>query len=94
MNINHAMPMNMTGFVFYYLAKGDKTIASAYYTKGNVRFTIGKYDRNATAYGYFEDSLLTTGWGVLEIKLGSDTEASDDAAMFTVGALEGLLTAK
>ena len=55
---------------------------------------MNKYDRNATAYGCFDDGLLTTGWGVLEIWLGPNEHVSDDDAMFTAGALEGVLTAK
>lgn len=47
-------------------------------------------DRKAVAFGYFNDTFLSTGWSVLEIHTG---EAADDKAMFCAGYLEGFLTA-
>ncbi|XP_049738490.1 phospholipase B-like 1 [Elephas maximus indicus] len=51
-------------------------------------------DKKGDAYGYYNDSVLTTGWGVLEIKAGYGSQAlSNDIIMFAAGYLEGYLTA-
>lgn len=46
------------------------------------------------AYGYFNDSLLLSGWGVLEIRAGYGGIAhEDETTFFLAGYLEGYLTA-
>lgn len=46
------------------------------------------------AYGYFNDTLLMTGWGVLEIHAGHvGTAQEDETTFFLAGYLEGFLTA-
>ncbi|KAK5611050.1 hypothetical protein CRENBAI_022623 [Crenichthys baileyi] len=49
---------------------------------------------DGAAYGYFSDTLLLSGWGVLEIKAGFGEPAQDDEiTFFLAGYLEGYLTA-
>ncbi|KAG8513806.1 Phospholipase B-like 1 [Galemys pyrenaicus] len=51
-------------------------------------------DRNGDAYGFYNDSVMTTGWGVLEIRAGyGSQDLSNDIIMFVAGFLEGYLTA-
>ncbi|XP_034564189.1 phospholipase B-like 1 isoform X1 [Notolabrus celidotus] len=45
------------------------------------------------AYGYFNDTLLLTGWGVLEISAGHGVAQQDETTFFLAGYLEGYLTA-
>ena len=48
----------------------------------------------AAAYGYYNNTLLKTGWGVLEVKAGYGAKLSDNQLMYAAGFLEGKLTAK
>lgn len=50
----------------------------------------------ATSFGTFDDSLLTTGWGILDISAGNAPleEHSNDDIMYAAGFLEGALTAR
>lgn len=51
-------------------------------------------DRKGDAYGFYNDSVLTTGWGILEIKAGyGSQDLTDEIIMFVAGVLEGYLTA-
>ncbi|XP_037370205.1 phospholipase B-like 1 [Talpa occidentalis] len=51
-------------------------------------------DKTGDAYGFYNDSVMTTGWGVLEIKAGyGSQDLSNDIIMFVAGFLEGYLTA-
>lgn len=51
-------------------------------------------DRSGDAYGFYNDSVKTTGWGILEIRAGyGSQELSNDIIMFVAGFLEGYLTA-
>lgn len=55
----------------------------------------GVLDDMGDAYGFYNDSLLETGWGVLEIRAGyGHTPRSDDKTFFLAGYLEGFLTAR
>ncbi|XP_070580330.1 phospholipase B-like 1 [Ptychodera flava] len=71
------------------------------YTEGSVTF-IGKtpvlkwkIDTSSSAYGTYNDTLATTGWGVLDIKAGyGEIPADDMKAMYAAGFLEGALTAE
>lgn len=58
---------------------------------GKPTFRSGVMDRKGAAYGYFNNTMLSTGWGVLEVHTGA---AEDKWAMFAAGYLEGVLTAK
>lgn len=51
-------------------------------------------DKNGDAYGFYNNSIQTTGWGVLEIRAGYGSEVlSNEIIMFLAGYLEGYLTA-
>ncbi|XP_004693314.2 PREDICTED: phospholipase B-like 1 [Condylura cristata] len=51
-------------------------------------------DKGGDAYGFYNDSVMTTGWGILEIKAGyGSQDLSNDVIMFVAGFLEGYLTA-
>lgn len=51
-------------------------------------------DKNGDAYGYYNDSIKTTGWGILEIRAGYGSKVlSNEIIMFLAGYLEGYLTA-
>lgn len=51
-------------------------------------------DKNGDAYGFYNDSIKTTGWGILEIRAGYGSQTlSNEIIMFTAGYLEGYLTA-
>ncbi|XP_004845893.1 phospholipase B-like 1 [Heterocephalus glaber] len=51
-------------------------------------------DKDGDAYGYYNNSMETTGWGILEIKAGYGTQnLSNEIIMFVAGFLEGYLTA-
>lgn len=69
--------------------------ATVYWNKAEkilqVRNTL---DRSGDAYGFYNNSLQTTGWGVLEIKAGYGTQTlSNEDIMYAAGFLEGYLTA-
>lgn len=55
----------------------------------------GVMETNGGAYGYFNDTLLLSGWGVLEIcaGYGGITAQEDETTFFLAGYLEGYLTA-
>uniref|UniRef100_A0A2R8MNY8 Phospholipase B-like n=2 Tax=Callithrix jacchus TaxID=9483 RepID=A0A2R8MNY8_CALJA len=51
-------------------------------------------DKNGDAYGFYNNSVKTTGWGILEIRAGYGSQAlSNEIIMFVAGFLEGYLTA-
>ncbi|KAL1776026.1 phospholipase B-like 1 [Sigmodon hispidus] len=51
-------------------------------------------DKNGDAYGFYNDSIKTTGWGILEMKVGYGSQImSNEIVMFLAGYLEGYLTA-
>ncbi|KAF7478787.1 Hypothetical predicted protein [Marmota monax] len=51
-------------------------------------------DKSGDAYGYYNDSMETTGWSILEIRAGYGAQAlSNEIIMFVAGFLEGYLTA-
>ena len=51
-------------------------------------------DKNGDAYGFYNASIQTTGWGILEIRAGYGSRVlSDEVIMFLAGYLEGYLTA-
>lgn len=54
----------------------------------------GVMETDGGAYGYFNDTLLMSGWGVLEICAGHGAvEQEDETTFFLAGFLEGYLTA-
>lgn len=56
----------------------------------------GELETEGGAYGYFNDSLLLSGWGVLELCAGYGRKSSqeDETTFFLAGYLEGFLTAE
>lgn len=51
-------------------------------------------DTSGDAYGFYNDTVQSTGWGVLEMRAGYAAEdRSNDNIMFAAGYLEGYLTA-
>ncbi|KAH0616816.1 hypothetical protein JD844_028228 [Phrynosoma platyrhinos] len=51
-------------------------------------------DKNGDAYGYYNDTVHSTGWGILEIKAGYGSQAlGNENLMYAAGYLEGYLTA-
>ncbi|CAO2607007.1 Phospholipase B-like 1, partial [Lemmus lemmus] len=51
-------------------------------------------DKNGDAYGFYNDSITVTGWGVLEIRAGYSSQIlTNEIVMFLAGYLEGYLTA-
>lgn len=69
---------------------------SVYYTAGKYHIEFGVLDiDNGVAYGIYEDTLQTTGWGKLDIVSGTGSKKySDETIMFAAGYLEGALTAR
>ena len=61
---------------------------------GTAKFTPGKMDKTAAAYGYYNDTLMSTGWGVLEVKAGYGALTKNTDIMFAAGYLEGVFTAE
>ncbi|AWP17364.1 putative phospholipase B-like 1 [Scophthalmus maximus] len=54
----------------------------------------GVMETDGGAYGYFNDTLLLSGWGVLEIRAGyGGIPQGDETTFFLAGYLEGYLTA-
>ena len=47
------------------------------------------------AYGFYNDTLLLTGWGLLEVRAGyGGKKQTDETTYFLAGYLEGFLTAR
>lgn len=54
----------------------------------------GMMETEGEAYGYFNDTLLLSGWGILEINAGyGGITQEDETTFFLAGYLEGYLTA-
>ncbi|KAF3816308.1 hypothetical protein GH733_014481 [Mirounga leonina] len=69
--------------------------ATAYWMPAEKTVQVKKVlDRNGDAYGFYNDSMKTTGWGILEIRAGYGSQTlSNEIIMFVAGFLEGYLTA-
>lgn len=70
--------------------------ASAYWdsTHKAVVLKQGVLDPQSDAYGYHNDTLSSSGWGVLEVRAGyGQTAEPDDVTLYLAGYLEGFLTA-
>ncbi|KAJ1062285.1 PREDICTED: phospholipase B-like 1 [Capra hircus] len=80
-----AVPLSQAG-VYY---------ATAYWMPTEKRIQVKNVlDRNGDAYGFYNNSVKTTGWGILEIKAGYGSQSlSNEIIMFAAGFLEGYLTA-
>jgi len=75
------------------MIEGGITNGTVYISGTKATFVQGVLDDNGAAYGTFDDGLLTTGWGVLDIKAGyGKGAASEEDMMFAAGYLEAALT--
>ncbi|KAG9343084.1 hypothetical protein JZ751_015303 [Albula glossodonta] len=78
-------------------ARADKMqVATVYWDPAHktVLLKEGVLEKEGDAYGYFNDTLSHTGWGVLELRAGyGETPESDEVTFFLAGFLEGFLTA-
>jgi len=88
----------MVVMVVYYAVYLPELIAATVYwdqSLKTVRLKEGVLDpRGGGAYGFFNDTLLSSGWGVLEVRAGHGvTPEPDEITFFLAGYLEGYLTA-
>lgn len=82
-------------FLCTYLQETQKATLYWDATQKTVHVRHGVMDTSGDAYGYFNDSLSSTGWSVLEIRAGyGRTTQSDAVTYFLAGYLEGYLTAQ
>lgn len=66
---------------------------TVYVDKGKATFVPGKIDKNGAAYGTYNNTLFTTGWGVLNIKAGFGKTRIENVDMaFAAGYFEGVVT--
>uniref|UniRef100_A0A0A1WDU0 Phospholipase B-like n=1 Tax=Echis coloratus TaxID=64175 RepID=A0A0A1WDU0_ECHCO len=75
--------------------RADIHYATVYWLEAEKSFQIQDVlDRNGDAYGYYNDTIQSTGWGILEIKAGyGNQHISNEILMYAAGFLEGYLTA-
>nr|XP_014349037.1 PREDICTED: phospholipase B-like 1 [Latimeria chalumnae] len=60
-----------------------------------IQIKNGIMDLRGDAYGFFNDSVQSTGWGVLEIQAGYGSQSINNKdIMYLAGFLEGYLTAR
>ncbi|KAJ6656361.1 hypothetical protein lerEdw1_003864 [Lerista edwardsae] len=69
--------------------------ATVYWVKAEKSFQVKDvFDETGHAYGYYNNTVQSTGWGILEIKAGYSSPAiSNEDLMCAAGFLEGYLTA-
>ena len=69
---------------------------SVYYDdKRGFYFVANVIDKQKSiAYGIYNDSIETNGWGILSVRSGYSRQASNNLIMQAAGFLEGYLTAK
>ena len=62
---------------------------------GKAVYVAGKMDKKgATAYGRYNNTLMSTGWGILEIRAGYGALKKNHDLMYAAGFLEGVFTAR
>eukprot|EP01112_Ceratiomyxa_fruticulosa_P007551 TRINITY_DN1964_c0_g2_i1.p1 TRINITY_DN1964_c0_g2~~TRINITY_DN1964_c0_g2_i1.p1 ORF type:complete len:544 (+),score=96.30 TRINITY_DN1964_c0_g2_i1:199-1830(+) len=73
-------------------ALGESNQGTVYYNKNTNSYslTYGVLDKTGACYGYFDDTMNITGWGVLEVQ--SNYAFSDSVQSYACGYLEGALT--
>ncbi|XP_056143725.1 phospholipase B-like 1 [Lampris incognitus] len=75
----------------------DFTAATVYWDRSHKTVLLKEdvLETEGDAYGFFNNSLSSTGWSVLEIRAGyGETPKTDELTFFLAGYLEGFLTAK
>ncbi|KAM6436702.1 phospholipase B-like 1 [Liasis olivaceus] len=75
--------------------RADLHCATVYWLEAEKSFHVKDVlDKNGDAYGYYNDTVQSTGWGILEIKAGYGNQPiSNEILMYAAGFLEGYLTA-
>lgn len=79
--------------IISYANLGEYVEASITVESGQPHLKLGGMNKSAAAYGYFNDTLLESGWSVLEVHLGNSAN-SDNEKIYAAGFLEGALTAR
>ncbi|XP_061438802.1 phospholipase B-like 1 [Rhineura floridana] len=75
--------------------RADVHYATVYWLKSEKSFQVKDVlDKNGDTYGYYNDTVQSTGWGILEIKAGYGIQTiNNEDLMYAAGYLEGYLTA-
>ncbi|XP_066489945.1 phospholipase B-like 1 [Tiliqua scincoides] len=76
-------------------ARADIHYATVNWLKAEKSFQVKDVlDKSGLAYGFYNNTVQSTGWGILEIKAGYGSQAiSNEYLMYAAGFLEGYLTA-
>jgi hypothetical protein len=74
----------------------DVKTASVYCSDRQCTYKFGNLDvESATAYGVYNDTLMESGWGILNISAGRGSKTAENVdLMFAAGYLEAILTQK
>ncbi|XP_071509243.1 phospholipase B-like 1 [Diadema antillarum] len=78
-------------------AEAEIVSGTVYMQDGTFKVKLGVIDKTGVAYGTYNNTLMTTGWGELHLFAGysqGNKLLSDHDTMFAAGMLEGALTAK
>ncbi|KAI0219164.1 Phospholipase B-like 1 [Lamellibrachia satsuma] len=74
---------------------GEYAQGSVYMKNGVAHYVAGQMDKKyAAAYGRYNNTLMETGWGLLEIKAGYGALTKNQDLMYAAGFLEGIFTAR
>ncbi|XP_065418492.1 phospholipase B-like 1 isoform X2 [Chrysemys picta bellii] len=76
-------------------ARAEIHYATVYWMKTEKTIQVKDIlDRNGDAYGFYNDTIQSTGWGILEIRAGYGSQSiGNERLMYAAGFLEGYLTA-
>ncbi|KAG6924687.1 phospholipase B domain containing 1 [Chelydra serpentina] len=76
-------------------ARAEIRYATVYWIKTEKTIQVKDIlDRNGDAYGFYNDTIQSTGWGILEIRAGYGSQSiGNERLMYAAGFLEGYLTA-
>lgn len=79
----------------------SNAINGGYYREGTVyidghtvKYVDGSMKNDGAAYGFYNNSIQTNGWGILEIKAGYGKTTTNVDILYAAGYLEGVLTAE
>ena len=85
-------------FSIFSLHVPDYVEGTVYMDQGSAKYVAGSMNKTGAAYGYFNNTMMQTGWGTLELKAGhvdNSTKSSKNTDyMYAAGYLEGIFTAK
>lgn len=78
------------------LLKADAVQKATVYKENNqFVLKVGSLDKDGLAYGVYNDSFMSTGWGVLDVKAGYSSKSYDENDVaYAAGYLEGYLTSR